>query len=93
MHLPIEIDTKIYDSYIGEYELAPDFIVTITREDNRIFTQATGQNKFEIYPESKTKFFLKAFDAQVTFVKNEQGKVTELIMHQGGREFSAKKIK
>ena len=93
VRLPIEIDTRIYDSYIGEYELMPDFIVTITTENNRIFAQATGQSKFEIYPESEMKFFIKAFNAQVTFIKNEQGKVTELIMHQGGRESPAKKIK
>jgi len=93
VRLPIEIDPRIYDSYIGEYELMSDFIVTITTENNRIFAQATGQNMFEIYPESETKFFLKAFDAQLTFIKNEQGKVTEFIWHQGGREFPSKKIK
>jgi len=81
------------DSYIGEYELMSDFIVTITTENNRIFAQATGQNMFEIYPESEIKFFLKAFDAQLAFIKNEQGKVTEFIWHQGGKEFPSKKIK
>jgi len=93
VRLPIEMDTRIYDSYIGEYELMSDFIVTITTENNRIFAQATGQNMFEIYPESEIKFFLKAFDAQLTFIKNEQGKVTELIMHQAGKDMPAKKIK
>jgi len=71
----------------------PDFIIAITTENNRIFAQATGQNIFEIYPESETKFFLKAFDAQVTFIKDEQGKVTEFIWHQAGKDMPAKKIK
>lgn len=93
VRLPIEVDPRIYDSYIGEYELMSDFIVTITTENNRIFAQATGQNMFEIYPESEIKFFLKAFDAQLAFIKNEQGKVTEFIWHQGGKEFPSKKIK
>lgn len=93
VRLPIEIDPRIYDSFVGEYELMPEFIVTITTENNRIFAQATGQNIFEIFPESETKFFLKAFDAQITFIKNEQGEVTEFIWHQAGRDIPAKKIK
>lgn len=90
---PIELDPRIYDSYVGEYELVPEFTMVITTENNRIFVQPTGQPKFEIFPESEMKFFLKAFDAQITFVKNEQGKVTELIMHQAGKDMPAKKIK
>jgi hypothetical protein len=44
------------------------------------------------YAESESKFFLKVVDGQITFVKDEQGKVTGLILHQGGRDLHAKKI-
>jgi len=88
-----EVDPGIYDAYVGQYELAPDLIITVTKEDNRLFAQATGQPKFELYPESQTKFFAKVADIQVTFVKNEKGKVTQLIAHQAGKDTTAKKIK
>ena len=88
----IKVDPRIYDTYVGQYELAPDFILTITKEDNRLFVQATGQPKFEIYPESEIKFFLKAVDAQITFIRNDKGEVTQLILHQYGRDYLAKKI-
>ena len=39
----VKVDPKIYDAYIGQYELAPGFILTITKEDDRLFAQATGQ--------------------------------------------------
>jgi len=55
--------------------------------------QATGQPKFELFPSSETEFFLKAVEAQVSFVKDDQGKVTELILNQNGRKMPAKKIK
>jgi len=87
----IKIDPKIYDAYVGQYELASNFIITITRENNHLFAQATGQPKFRIYPESETKFFLKAVDAQITFIKNDEGEVTQLILHQYGRDYLAKK--
>jgi len=89
----IEVDPKIYDAYVGQYELAPDLIATVTKENNRLFAQATGQPKFELYPESETKFFLKVADVQFTFVKNEEGEVTQLIIHQEGKDSPARKIK
>ncbi|MFH7028714.1 MAG: DUF3471 domain-containing protein [Heteroscytonema crispum UTEX LB 1556] len=89
----IKIDPKISDAYVGQYELAPKFIITITKENNRIFAQVTGQSKLEIYPESETKYFYNVIDAQITFVKNEQGEVTQLILHQNRQDIPAKKIK
>ena len=88
----IKIDPKILDAYVGQYELNPNFIFTMTREGDSLMTQATGQPKFELFPESETKFFLKVVDAQVTFVKDDKGAVTHIILHQGG-DRTAKKIK
>jgi len=89
----IKVDSKVYDVYVGEYELAPNFIITVTKEDNHLFAQATGQPKFELYPESEVKFYLKMVNAQIIFVKNYKGEVTQLVLHQYGRDHFAKKIK
>lgn len=89
--IEVKVDPKIYDAYVGRYELAPNFILTISKEDDRLMAQATGQPPFELFPSSETKFFLKAIDAQITFVKDEGGKVTHLILHQGG-DRQAKRI-
>jgi len=86
-------DAKLYEAYAGDYELSPNFTITVTLEDGRLMGQPTGQPKAELYPSSATEFFLKVVDAQVTFVKDEQGKVTQLILHQGGRNMPAKKIR
>ena len=87
-----KIDPKVYDAYVGQYQLAPTFILTVTREGDRLMTQATGQGKLEVFPESETKFFLKVVDAQITFVKDDSGKVTHLILHQGGRDQKATRM-
>jgi hypothetical protein len=88
-----EVDPKIFEQYVGEYQLGPGFILTIRTRDNRIFTQATGQPEAEIFPKSETEFFLKVVDAQITFELDENGIVTGLILHQGGRDMPAEKIK
>lgn len=89
--IEVKVDPKIYDAYVGRYELAPNFVLTISKEGDRLMAQATGQPPFELFPSSETKFFLKAIDAQITFVKDEAGKVTHLILHQGG-DRQAKRI-
>jgi Domain of unknown function (DUF3471) len=71
---------------VGTYELRPDFSIVMTLEDGHLMTQATNQPKFPVFAESETRFFLKVVDAQVEFVKNEKGEVTNLVLHQGGRD-------
>jgi tetratricopeptide (TPR) repeat protein len=88
-----KVDPRIYDAYTGQYELAPNFIITITKEEDKLMAQATGQPKFELYAQSETKFFLRVVDAQVEFVKDEKGQATGLILHQNGKDMPAKKIK
>jgi len=83
-HKQVAVDSKLFDGYIGRYQLAPDFIITITRDGERLFKQASDQPKFEIFPEGERDYFLKVVDAQITFVTDSKGRATELILHQGG---------
>lgn len=87
------VDPGVYDQLAGQYELAPGFVLTVRRDGNRILTQATGQTEVEIYPKSETEYFLKVVDAQITFVKDDAGTVNSLVLHQGGRDMPAKRIK
>jgi hypothetical protein len=91
-HREITLDPQILDGYVGQYELAPNFILTFTREGDQLFTQATGQPKFPIFPESQRDFFLKVVDAQVTFEADANGRATSLTLHQNGRNMPAKRI-
>jgi CubicO group peptidase (beta-lactamase class C family) len=88
-----KVDPKIYDAYVGDYELAPDLVIAVTREGDGLMAQPTGQRKAELFPTSETNFFLKVVRAEVTFVKDAQGRVTHLVLNQGGRQQTAKKIK
>ena len=78
---------------MGEYDYGHGAILTITKEGGQLLAQMTGQPKFEIFPQSKTKFFWKVVNAQVTFVKNDKGNVSKIIHHQAGAEIQAPKIK
>jgi CubicO group peptidase (beta-lactamase class C family) len=91
-HKQVKVDPQLYDGYVGAYEFAPNFILTVSREGDHLFTQATGQSKFEIFPESERDYFLKVVDAQVTFLTDSQGRATELVLHQNGRDQHGKRV-
>ena len=88
----VKVDPGIFRGYVGRYQLAPNFILTVTQEGDHLVTQATGQSKVEIFPESDRDYFLKVVDAQITFVPDSQGRATELILHQGGQDHHAKRV-
>lgn len=89
----IRLDAKILDAYAGVYQLAPEFALQFSREGDKFFIQATGQPKFEIFAETEKDFFLEVVDAQVSFVKDANGQVTQVVLHQNGADHTADKIK
>jgi CubicO group peptidase (beta-lactamase class C family) len=89
--LPVErkeitVSPEILKHYVGTYELTRKFSLAITLEDGQLVSQGTNQPKVPMYAESETKFFLKLVDAQIEFLKNEKGEVTNLVLHQNGRD-------
>jgi CubicO group peptidase (beta-lactamase class C family) len=91
-HTEIKLSPDVLSRYTGDFELMPGFILTITVDGDRIFTQATGQSKVEIYPESETRFFLKVVEAVLDFVVDESGKCNKVVLHQGGQEIEGKRV-
>lgn len=91
-HRVVQVDPQKYDALVGKYQLAPGAVFTVTRDGNRLRAQLTGQGKIEIFPESETEFFYKIVDAQITFHKDDAGRVTHLVLHQNGAHQKAKRV-
>jgi CubicO group peptidase (beta-lactamase class C family) len=89
----IKVDKKILMTYVGVYEIPSVMAFSIIMEQDNLFLQTSEQDKLQMFAETETKFFLKVNDAQFEFVKDEFGKVTKVILKQGGKEAEAKKIK
>jgi hypothetical protein len=81
----VEVDPAIYGRYVGRYQLAPGFILTVTRQGDRLFAQATGQSAFEVFPSSETEFFYKVVEARLVFEVGDTGPATSVTLHQGGQ--------
>ncbi|HLK27928.1 MAG TPA: serine hydrolase [Puia sp.] len=79
-------------SYTGEYALSDNFHLMISKDGEHMYCQGTGQNKFEIFPEGQNKFFAKELALEIEFIKNDNSKIVNLVLYQGGAR-EAKKIK
>jgi D-alanyl-D-alanine-carboxypeptidase/D-alanyl-D-alanine-endopeptidase len=88
----VKVPAKVLQTYVGQYALGFFAMFTITLEDGQLWAQLTGQNKYRLFPESETKFFYRVVDAQITFVKDDQGKATKLVLHQNGVDQTAVRV-
>ncbi|MEB0261023.1 MULTISPECIES: serine hydrolase [unclassified Mucilaginibacter] len=87
----VAVDSTVLQSYVGKYEMNPGRILAISREGNKLFGQATGQGKLDLFAEAQNKFFLKTVPVEIEFIKNDKRQVITCRIYQGGAH-DAKKI-
>jgi hypothetical protein len=93
-----KVDPKIFDAYVGEYQATgSSSVLTVTRAGDKLMAQqGSSSEKWEWLPESEMNFFAKDGNPRQTFsfVKDERGQVTHLVITIEGREVGrARKIK
>lgn len=84
--LPVENPER----YVGDYQLAPEFILSVTTDGEQLFVQATNQPNVQVHFKEKNEFFYKVVDASISFVEDENGVIKSLVLHQGGDHPAAK---
>jgi CubicO group peptidase (beta-lactamase class C family) len=88
----VTIDPRLLDDYVGRYTPNPHLVCIVTREGDKLMIEAAGSGKLELLPESESSFFMRVMDGLFSFVRDEDGKVNQLTLRQGGRENVATKI-
>lgn len=91
-HKRIELDPVMLNSYSGQYRLGNVDLTVEKSEDDVLWVRIADQPAYPIYPESETKFFYTVADRQMSFVKDKQGNVIKLIVHQGTFDQIAEKV-
>ncbi len=90
----IKLDPQRLDALVGDFALTPSFVISFTKENERLMTQATGQPKFPLFPSSERTFFLKVVEAQFTFdAPGPDGIVNGGTLHQNGQDHPARRVK
>lgn len=80
----IEIDPAILDKYTGKYKLNDKIVVTIVKENNKLFAHPTDQPRLEMNSLSETDFIIKEINARLSFVKGEDGKANKIKLTMNG---------
>ena len=86
-----KIDPKVFAAYVGEYELEKDYVIAVRIKDNHLMAEAPEQPEFELIPDSETKFFMTVDEGSISFVKDNSGNVSHMLLEPSGN--TAKKIK
>jgi hypothetical protein len=90
----IELPATAVAPYVGVYELASGLTFEVTMRDTALYVRSSsGGDAVRLWPETRTDFFVKEADAQITFTRDAGGAVTGLVLHQFGRDRPAKKTR
>jgi len=82
----VTLDPKVLEGYTGRYDFVPGVSIIVTRQDNRLFAQITGQPSVEVFASGQRDFFYKVVNAQLTFEPGPDGVATAVVLHQFGRD-------
>lgn len=89
----VTIDPRILDAYVGNYELRPGFVISISKDNDHLVTRATGQPSFPMYAVSNTAFRLRVVPAELVFEDVAQsGTAQNAVLHQNGANLPLKRI-
>ena len=88
----VTVDPAVLETYVGKYQLAPGFILTVSREETQLKAQATGQGQFPVYAKSNNVFYYKVVEAELTFNSNKDGVVESVTLKQAGQEIVGRKL-
>lgn len=87
------VDAQVYSQVAGQYQISPGYVLTVSTEDKKLFAQVTNQPRFQLYPESSTRFFGVEIDMQITFDPDDKGEVSEVLLNFYGHDLKAKRVR
>ena len=89
----ITLPQSALSPFVGEYQLATGPRLAVTMEGAALFIRSSnGGTAVQLWPESRERFFVKEVDAQIRFMRDANGRVTGLVLHQYGRDRTANKV-
>ena len=90
--ISLNIDRKILEQYVGEYEIGPQMKAKLGIEDNQLVGIIPGNPKMTIYAETEKDFYIIGSFLNIHFQKDNTGKVTGFQMERYGGESFIKKV-
>lgn len=88
----IDLEPELMKPLQGSYRMSDGMELTFTLENDTLWLLLPGDARFPMFAESENAFFMKAFNAQCTFLVQEDGSVDEIIWHQRGQNMQGQRV-
>lgn len=88
---PVEISLPLesIQRFQGTFRMEDGMEMTFTVAEDLFWLELPGNQRFQLFAQSETRFFVKEFAAACSFVINASGDADQMIWHQSGRDFPA----
>ena len=74
------VEPALLDAYAGIYRMQPGHYVHVRRAGEQLTVRATTESEFPTVARSDSSFHVDAYDAPITFVRGDAGRVTHLLL-------------
>jgi lysophospholipase L1-like esterase len=92
---PVPLPPQVLAACTGDYEVAPDLVLTVEKAGSRLFLLINGgdDGKTELLPLSEERFFVRSVgpEIEVLFLSKEDGRPDRLLFKMGGQEMTGKR--
>jgi CubicO group peptidase (beta-lactamase class C family) len=88
----VTVPTATLDRLVGRYPLMPALLLTVTREGDALFAQATGQPRFPLTPTAQNRYVFPAAGIELVFDLGETGPARQVTLLQGGQTIPAQRL-
>jgi BlaR1 peptidase M56/Domain of unknown function (DUF3471) len=80
------------DGYVGHYQLNWRAVFTVTRAENQLFAQLTGQSKLPLQPTDNGEYAYGSAAARISFITGVDGTAVRLVLHQNGQDWPSARV-
>lgn len=87
----VQVDTAVFRELVGVYKYRPGTDIKIFTENGKLYGQATGDNRYELFAISELEYHIRELNAGFTFKKDDQGKIKSVRIKFAGDDREANK--
>jgi CubicO group peptidase (beta-lactamase class C family) len=88
----VSVDPARLDDYTGRFLVNPDRVLTITKENGKLYAEPTLSPKVELFALSENEFTRTDANVQYAFAKGEGGKVDSVKIRFNGGTTEARRL-
>lgn len=90
----ITVPKATMKTYVGSYEMQKGTFLKIEIQKDELKAIGPDKSVLELAPITTSRFFLKKFGVDIAFVKNDDNKITKLLMiREDGQQLEAIRVK